>query len=336
MHHDTSKHRRLGGQLLLTGVAFGGVGALLVLVGSNGSANVETTCNAPPAAPGEIAKSIDTTLGCDAADGTALNPVTGWMTVHMPAGISTATGLDVFEANVKGGDHPYWAGGYTVSFPTVSGGTATGATYTVADGSARYPDPPSITPHPLTFTSTTAGGTVQAQYRVVFSGSAPAAMADMASMTNNLFVWFGDGSPKTQARTVSVKPFEPGGPTPTPTTTSTSTTSTSTSPTSTTSTSTTSISTTSTSTSATSTSTSTTSTRSASTTSTSTATTTSTPEGPTPIPTPTPAASPTPAAGVQSTSTPATGAGVGSWVGLGLALGGLALTGIGGTLRTRR
>jgi hypothetical protein len=130
----------------------------------------------------------------------------------------------VFEANVKGGDHPYWDGSYAVTFPTVIGGTATGATYVVAPTTARYPDPPSM-PAPLSFTSTVAGGTVMAEYSIVFTGSLPAAKADIASMTNNLFVWFGEGTPKTQVRTESVKPFDPtpGSPTPTPTATPTAT-----------------------------------------------------------------------------------------------------------------
>jgi hypothetical protein len=222
MPRSTLRRRaRLGSHLLHAGVIAGGAGVLLVVLGSTAFAGpavvqVLSACVAPAAGPGEIAKSIETTLGCDVADGVALSPAAGWMTVHMPAGMSSASALDVFEANVKGGDHPYWAGSYAVSFPIVVGGTAGGATYDVSATSARYPDPPAMA-HPLSFTSTVPGGTVTAQYSVAFTGSAPAPAADMASMTNNLFVWFGEGSPSTQVRTVSVKPFVPSTPTPTPT-----------------------------------------------------------------------------------------------------------------------
>jgi len=297
---------RRGAHLLLAGTLAGGVGIGLLLVGGTAHANnapalALTTCVAPSAASGGIAKNIDTTLGCDVAEGVALHPVSGWMTVHMPDGMSAATALDVFEANVKGGDHPYWAGGYEVTFPTVVGGTATGATYTVPSSTARYPDPPAMA-HPLAFSSVVPGGVVQAQYRITFSGSAPAPMADMASMTNNLFVWFGDGSPKTQVRTESVKPFTP--PTPTPTATPTPT------PTPT-----------------------------ATPTPTPTPTPTSTPT-PTPTPTATVAAitaRPTPASGVEgvSVTTPNTGAGPGTTPGLLLLAGGLGLATLGAVLRRR-
>ena len=230
MPSTVPRRGRLPSSLFFAGTGLVAAGSLAVLLAGTEPVHAVTpsvaSCTAPSASAGEIDKNIDTTLGCSVASGTAFTPTTGWMTVHMPGGVTSATGLDVFEANVKGGDHPYYAGDYVVSFTTVVGGTATGASYTVAPTTAQYPTPPAMA-HPLTFTATTAGGTVQAQYSIAFTGSLPAAKADIASMTNNLFVWFGSGSPSTHVRTESVKPFDPippsSTPTPTPTPTPTAT-----------------------------------------------------------------------------------------------------------------
>lgn len=228
MTHQQNHRRLRTSTALLAGGAIAAVAGLATLMFGTATAGATvTTCAAAPAGAGEINKNVDTTLGCDQSDGTMGMPATGWMTVHMPGGVSTATGADVFEANVRGGGHPYYAGSYVLSFTTVAGGTATGGTYSMAPTTVTYPDDPPVA-HALSFTASAPGGVVTAQYSLSFTGSEPVAHDRIASITNNLFVWFAGNDKSTQVRTESVKPFTPGptptpNPTPTPTPTATPT-----------------------------------------------------------------------------------------------------------------
>lgn len=211
--------------LVAAGATLATAGLLVLGTGASGStlpAVPGGACTAQSAPAGEIFKNVDTTLGCDNDSGTMGMPVTGFITVHMPDGVTTATGADAIEANVKGGGHPYYAGGYTIAFSSVTGGTATGGSYTLGPNTAQYPDPPPVA-RALTFTASSAGGSVSAMYSLTWTGTEPVAHDSIASLTNDLFVWFSGTGITTHVRTESVKPFTPGNPTPTPTPTPTAT-----------------------------------------------------------------------------------------------------------------
>jgi hypothetical protein len=154
-----------------------------------------------------VSKNIDTDAGCDNSNGTAPFPVTGFVTINFPSASSQATGVDAFQAKPS---QVYMSGSYSVMFSRCTGGTANGGTYQVGSGN-QFPTPPTnaggttynASNSPLSFTSTAAGGSVSCAYSVTSTGAFP---NGTVSMTNDIFVFFSDGS-SGQFASQSVKPF---------------------------------------------------------------------------------------------------------------------------------
>jgi hypothetical protein len=156
-------------------------------------------------------KSINTTAGCaqpgvpPPVGGTATNPATGYIQITMPAGVTTATLLDVFQAVGTGDNSTFYMGSYTVSFGSCTGGTATGGTYVVGTGGTYPGTPPTTTGTLPIYTASTAGGTVTCAYTVLYSGTAP---TTGHSFRNDVFVTYGD---LTTAQFASQSVGAPGG-----------------------------------------------------------------------------------------------------------------------------
>jgi hypothetical protein len=156
-----------------------------------------------------VAKNINTSLGCDDASGAATDPATGYITVAMPSGVTTATLIDVFRPQPA--PHDYYDGSYVANFSGCTGGTATDASYTVSASPPTYPTPPGTSGTLPTVTASTAGGTVSCAYSISVTGSPP--QATIVSVVNAAFITFSNDA-KTHVATISVKPFTeipPGG-----------------------------------------------------------------------------------------------------------------------------
>jgi hypothetical protein len=176
--------------------------------GTSTSLKKGVACGPPTAGgSGEVSKNIDTNSGCDNSNGTAAYPVTGFITIHVPSSSPQATGVDAFQAKPS---QSYVSGSYTISFTNCTGGAASNGAYQIGSGN-QFPTPPThasgttyrASTSPLSFTATTAGGSVSCAYSITTTGTLP---ADSVSMTNDIFVFFSDGT-SGQFASQSVKPF---------------------------------------------------------------------------------------------------------------------------------
>jgi hypothetical protein len=154
-----------------------------------------------------VSKNIDTDGGCDNSNGTATFPVTGFITLNFPNASSRATGVDAFQAKPS---QVYMSGSYSVTLSHCTGGISSSGTYQVGSGN-QFPTPPtnaggttySASNSPLSFTATAAGGSVSCAYSVTSTGAFP---RGTVSMTNDIFVFFSDGTSGHFA-SESVKPY---------------------------------------------------------------------------------------------------------------------------------
>jgi hypothetical protein len=275
----------------------------LSLTGIGGAAAGACTAPDPNSAPsGGVIKSINTTAGCDVADGNALYPVTGYIAVNGLTANTTYSLLDIYQ-QIPANTAQVYFGAYSVTLtPTV--GSATDGAYTVLAGAATYPTLPATLPVGTLPTITTDGN---GDAVVAYSLTVGASPGDSASSRNDVWVLDGDNAAVTHAATQSVKPPTVTQPTPTPTPESTPTPTPESTPTPTPE-------------------------------STPTPTPASTPT-PTPASTPTPAptggvqgSSTTSTGGVGGIKTPNTGADPGSPAGTGLLISGLVFLSLGGLL----
>jgi len=157
----------LGGALLAV------PGAVLVTA-APAAAQTQACTAPPPPSPGALAKNIDTSLGCDATDGAAGNPATGFISLTMPEGSNTIEpdGLYDYFFAVSGGVFEGFGGTYALTFSNCTGGTGSGATYLLESsggGGGLAPAGPGAN-----MSSTTAGGTVSCAYSVSYAGTPPA------------------------------------------------------------------------------------------------------------------------------------------------------------------
>ena len=202
----------LGVAMWLAGLGLVGTGAVAVAA--------VTTCSAPGASSGQIAKNIDTSLGCNVAGGSENLPATGWISVGIP---STDTGglvtlVDAFQAvglqGTSRADQNY-VGNYLMTLSSCTGGaTASAGNYVIGSysgsaGSNGYPDVPPSSGTLPTITGT-AGMTVSCAYQIT-SGTptiTPPKIA-FASGVNSIWAAFGTdaGDFTTHSRSNSVKLF---------------------------------------------------------------------------------------------------------------------------------
>jgi len=176
--------------------------------GTSASSAARVACGPPTAGgSGAVSKNIATDGGCDDSNGTATYPVTGFITLTFPTASSRATGVDAFQAKPS---QVYVSGSYSVTFSHCTGGTSSGGTYQVGSGN-QFATPPtnaggttySAANSPLSFTATAAGGSVSCAYSVTSTGAFP---NGTVSMTNDIFVFFSDGT-SGQFASESVRPF---------------------------------------------------------------------------------------------------------------------------------
>jgi hypothetical protein len=142
----------------------------------------------------------------------ASSPYAGVLTMTFPGGVTAATGVDAFQSDPV---EVYVPGAYTVAFTSCSGGSALGGTYLVGPGNV-FPTPPTdatgttygASNAPFTLVASAPGGTLACQYTV----TAPTALpAFTLSLTNELFLFFSDGSSTTRTNRLPCSPPTVGG-----------------------------------------------------------------------------------------------------------------------------
>jgi hypothetical protein len=206
----------LGVAMWLAGLGLVGTGAVAVAA--------VTTCSAPGATSGQIAKNIDTSLGCNVAGGSENLPATGWISVGIPSSDTSGlvTLVDAFQAVGLQGtsrSEQNYTGNYLMTLSsctlgaTASGGNYVIEAYTGGSGSNGYPDVPLYTGTLPTITGS-AGTTVSCAYTIT-SGtpSITAPALTFASGVNSIWAAFGlaTGGFATHSRSNSVKLFGTSG-----------------------------------------------------------------------------------------------------------------------------
>src|SRR5579864_6533224 len=157
------------------------IGFTSLFVTSTASPALATGACTAPSGTG-LQKNINTSDGCDQADGQADYPITGFIAFTGAAANTTYTLEDVYQT-LPDSSAVVYSGAYVLAL-TCSTGSGTDGSYNVAAGSSTYPSPPSPAPAGTLPTVTTNGsGDVVCSYSLTV-GTAP--VGDFASSRNDL------------------------------------------------------------------------------------------------------------------------------------------------------